>query len=483
MKGHVSNICYLLFTILHLSFHSTSGNTFHSRAEAWGVELTGESEEAIVTDTERESYKQNLLQYVFRTEAPTSAQLNTDGAADVPFVMNKIYELLADRDTGREKRSTPFDVDLIRGFQDHWETERRMQFWFNTTAVNETEDIIEAYFHIYKRRAIRPGSVALGSHTVTVGLYKVVDENNLYTPDGKIGAGAILIQRQQVSAYSAEWIIFKGDLKDLVKDWIRNPASNKGFLVSATDPDDSHVNGTHIDFIQRGEHPRSRQPVFVVYTDQERKKNNKSKRKQRTSIDFLVDNFLNEDVRREQQLRELCRTQFDSQENSMEECTTVVFRQRRSLLNDRPENNDEDDESEESDEEWEDDGNRRRRRLREQGDDLAIEATRRTNNFCQKKPLYVSFRALGWGKWIVAPEGLNANYCDGQCPFPLTSTLTTSNHAVLQSVSNYYFPDKVKAPCCVPQKLQRMSILYHQTDKVVAMKNYDNIIVDTCGCR
>ena len=56
----------------------------------------------------------------------------------------------------------------------------------------------------------------------------MVDENNLYTPDGKIGAGAILIQRQQVSAYSAEWIIFKGDLKDLVKDWIRNPASNKG---------------------------------------------------------------------------------------------------------------------------------------------------------------------------------------------------------------------------------------------------------------
>ena len=45
-----------------------------------------------------------------------------------------------------------------------------MQFWFNTTAVNETEDIIEAYFHIYKRRAIRPGSVALGSHTITVGL-------------------------------------------------------------------------------------------------------------------------------------------------------------------------------------------------------------------------------------------------------------------------------------------------------------------------
>lgn len=38
--------------------------------------------------------------------------------------------------------------------------------------------------------------------------------------------------------------------------------------MSATDPDENHVNGTHIDFVQHGEHPRSRQPVFVMYTDQ-----------------------------------------------------------------------------------------------------------------------------------------------------------------------------------------------------------------------
>lgn len=44
-----------------------------------------------------------------------------------------------------------------------------MQFWFNTTAVNVTEDVIEAYFHIYKRRAVRPSSVAVGSHKIMVG--------------------------------------------------------------------------------------------------------------------------------------------------------------------------------------------------------------------------------------------------------------------------------------------------------------------------
>ena len=61
-----------------------------------------------------------------------------------------------------------------------------------------------------------------------VSLYRIIDEATLYNPDGRIGAGAQLIQRQQVSAYSAEWVIFKGNLKDVVKDWIRNPATNKG---------------------------------------------------------------------------------------------------------------------------------------------------------------------------------------------------------------------------------------------------------------
>lgn len=40
--------------------------------------------------------------------------------------------------------------------------------------------------------------------------------------------------------------------------------------MTATDPDMNHVNGTHIDFVQKGENPRNREPMFVVYTDQGR---------------------------------------------------------------------------------------------------------------------------------------------------------------------------------------------------------------------
>lgn len=93
-------------------------STYPNRAEIWGNEVTGEAE-AIVTDQEQERYKQNLLRYVLRTDEPGSAELNNEGE-NVPFVMDKLYDLLADKDTGREKRTTPFDVDYIRGLQDHW---------------------------------------------------------------------------------------------------------------------------------------------------------------------------------------------------------------------------------------------------------------------------------------------------------------------------------------------------------------------------
>lgn len=130
-------------------------------------------------------------------------------------------------------------------------------------------------------------------------------------------------------------------------------------------------------------------------------------------------------------------------------------------------------------------GRSRRRLKRRHNKDLYFSANSREEQtqFCHVKPLYINFEALGWGRWIVAPDGLNANYCDGSCPFPLTSALTASNHAVLQSVSNYYHPSKIKPPCCVPQKLARMSILYYQDETTVTMRNYDNMIVESCGCR
>lgn len=119
MFGSVDGTCLCVTLALLSLIDGLSAGSYRSRAEIWGSELTGESSESMPSAQQQEQYKQNLLQYVFRTNQPSSAELNTD-SQNVPFVMNQLYELLADRGTGQEKRTTPFDVDYIRGLQDYW---------------------------------------------------------------------------------------------------------------------------------------------------------------------------------------------------------------------------------------------------------------------------------------------------------------------------------------------------------------------------
>uniref|UniRef100_A0A8B9KN04 Bone morphogenetic protein 6 n=1 Tax=Astyanax mexicanus TaxID=7994 RepID=A0A8B9KN04_ASTMX len=56
---------------------------------------------------------------------------------------------------------------------------------------------------------------------------------------------------------------------------------------------------------------------------------------------------------------------------------------------------------------------------------------------CRKHELYVSFRELGWQDWIIAPEGYAANYCDGECSFPLNAHMNATNHAIVQTLVSF----------------------------------------------
>lgn len=38
--------------------------------------------------------------------------------------------------------------------------------------------------------------------------------------------------------------------------------------------------------------------------------------------------------------------------------------------------------------------------------------------------------------WIIAPEGYAANYCDGECSFPLNAHMNATNHAIVQTLVN-----------------------------------------------
>ncbi|XP_006632266.1 transforming growth factor beta-3 proprotein [Lepisosteus oculatus] len=97
---------------------------------------------------------------------------------------------------------------------------------------------------------------------------------------------------------------------------------------------------------------------------------------------------------------------------------------------------------------------------------------------CCVRPLYIDFREdLGW-RWIHEPKGYYANFCSGPCPY-LRSGDTT--HAQIISLYSTLNPEASPSPCCVPQDLEPLTILYYvgRTPKV---EQLSNMIVKSCKC-
>lgn len=106
---------------------------------------------------------------------------------------------------------------------------------------------------------------------------------------------------------------------------------------------------------------------------------------------------------------------------------------------------------------------------------------RRSN--CRRHPLYVDFNDVGWNDWIVAPSGYHAYFCQGDCPFPLADNLNSTNHAIVQTLVNSANPALVPRACCVPTDLSPISMLYNDEYDKVVLKNYQDMVVEGCGCR
>ncbi|XP_030064807.1 bone morphogenetic protein 6 [Microcaecilia unicolor] len=101
---------------------------------------------------------------------------------------------------------------------------------------------------------------------------------------------------------------------------------------------------------------------------------------------------------------------------------------------------------------------------------------------CRKHELYVSFQDLGWQDWIIAPKGYAANYCEGECSFPLNAHMNATNHAIVQTLVHLMNPAYVPKPCCAPTKLNAISVLYFDDNSNVILKKYRNMVVRACGC-
>ncbi|NWI08872.1 BMP3 protein, partial [Crypturellus soui] len=103
---------------------------------------------------------------------------------------------------------------------------------------------------------------------------------------------------------------------------------------------------------------------------------------------------------------------------------------------------------------------------------------------CARRYLKVDFADIGWSEWIISPKSFDAYYCSGECQFPIPKALKPSNHATIQSIVRAVgVVPGIPEPCCVPDKMSSLSILFFDENKNVVLKVYPNMTVESCACR
>lgn len=102
---------------------------------------------------------------------------------------------------------------------------------------------------------------------------------------------------------------------------------------------------------------------------------------------------------------------------------------------------------------------------------------------CKRTPLFVDFRDIGWDSWIIQPLGYEAYECNGVCNPPMTSEVSPTKHAIVQTLLSVKSPERVSRACCVPTKLEPISLLYHDNGVITFNHKYEGMVVAECGCR
>ncbi|XP_010896681.1 transforming growth factor beta-2 proprotein [Esox lucius] len=105
--------------------------------------------------------------------------------------------------------------------------------------------------------------------------------------------------------------------------------------------------------------------------------------------------------------------------------------------------------------------------------------SRNSDPGCCLRSLYIDFRRdLNW-KWIHEPKGYKANFCSGSCPYLWSAD---NHYNMILPLYNKLNPEASASPCCVPQDLEPLTIVYFigRTPKV---EQLSNMVVRSCKCR
>ncbi|XP_034454532.1 transforming growth factor beta-2 proprotein [Hippoglossus hippoglossus] len=105
--------------------------------------------------------------------------------------------------------------------------------------------------------------------------------------------------------------------------------------------------------------------------------------------------------------------------------------------------------------------------------------TRGSDQGCCLRSLYIDFRRdLNW-KWIHEPKGYKANFCAGNCPYLWSAN---NHYNMILPLYNKLNPEASASPCCVPQDLEPLTIMYF-IGRTPRVEQLSNMVVKSCKCR
>ncbi|XP_048416123.1 anti-dorsalizing morphogenic protein isoform X2 [Stegostoma tigrinum] len=281
-----------------------------------------------------------------------------------PQYMLDLYNAVADVD-GVTKQPDLLVGNTVRSFLDRSRSQQ-LQFFFNLSSVAKSETILSAELHLFKLR-------------------------------GRLFRDTLHHRQHFCQVYT----------------WTHDKKSNKGLMVIVQTLAGQQTNNHFVRFATARDHHSSKQPMLVLFTDEERR-----------------------GITTSSSLKDMG--------------TENPFISHRILQNKASQN-------------------RNTRSLHFQG--------------CQRHHLYVDFEEIGWSGWIISPRGYNAYHCKGACVFPLGKNMRPTNHATVQSIINALkLANDVASPCCIPDKLFSINLLYFDDDENVVLKQYDDMVAGSCGC-
>lgn len=98
---------------------------------------------------------------------------------------------------------------------------------------------------------------------------------------------------------------------------------------------------------------------------------------------------------------------------------------------------------------------------------------------CCRFSLWISFADLGWGDWILAPEGYLAHFCDGTCPHRYK---LANRFSGIKAHVNARNPAAAPAPCCSATRMSPLPIAHYDQFGQAVISVFDDMIVEECMC-